>query len=88
MANTIGYRRRKGTASVVEQLARDVTEWNASVVEYFLLLATTQYMNHLRPSNLSFADMRDWKSLLYLGTPFDTIPHTADVRRVDAPPQR
>lgn len=83
VANTIGYRRRKGTASVVEQLARDVTEWNASVVEYFLLLATTQYMNHLRPSNLAIANLRDWKSLLYINTPFDTIPHTADVRRIE-----
>jgi len=83
VANTIGYRRRKGTASVVEQLARDVTEWNASVVEYFLLLATTQYMNHLRPSNVAIANLRDWKSLLYINTPFDTIPHTADVRRIE-----
>lgn len=83
VANTIGYRRRKGTASVVEQLARDVTEWNASVVEYFLLLATTQYMNHLRPSNIAIANLRDWKSLLYINTPFDTIPHTADVRRIE-----
>src|SRR2546422_2963666 len=35
VANTLAYRRRKGTAAVLEQLARDVTEWNASVVEYF-----------------------------------------------------
>lgn len=58
VANTLAYRRRKGTASVLEQLARDVTEWDASVVEYFQLLATTQYMNHLRPENLSFTSVR------------------------------
>src|SRR5215211_2415885 len=29
VANTMAYRRRKGTAAVVEQLARDVTGWNA-----------------------------------------------------------
>lgn len=58
VANTIAYRRRKGTAAVLEQLARDVTGWNASVVEYFQLLATTQYMNHLRPENLSIASLR------------------------------
>ena len=39
VANTIGYRRRKGTASVLEQLARDVTGWNARAVEFFQLLA-------------------------------------------------
>jgi hypothetical protein len=58
VANTLAYRRRKGTASVLEQLARDVTEWDASVVEYFQRLATTQYMNHLRPENLSFTSVR------------------------------
>src|SRR5215207_3001288 len=29
VANTLAYRRRKGTASVLEQLARDVTGWPA-----------------------------------------------------------
>lgn len=58
VANTLAYRRRKGTASVVEQLARDVTEWNAGVVEYFARLATAQYLNHLRPDNLSFSSVR------------------------------
>ena len=44
VAHTIGFRRRKGTAALLEQLARDVTGWNAHVVESFQLLATTQYM--------------------------------------------
>lgn len=59
VANTLAYRRRKGTAAVLEQLARDVTGWDANVVEYFQLLAATQYMNHLRPDNLSFASLRE-----------------------------
>ena len=33
---------------MLEQLARDVTGWDARAVEFFQLLATTQYMNHLR----------------------------------------
>ena len=49
VANTIRYRRRKGTVSVLEQLAADVTGWPAHAVEFFELLATTQYMNHIRP---------------------------------------
>jgi hypothetical protein len=48
VANTIRYRRRKGTIAVVEQLARDVTGWPASAVEYFLRLITTQNVNHVR----------------------------------------
>ncbi|MBE7169302.1 MAG: hypothetical protein INR73_01865 [Williamsia sp.] len=83
VANTIAYRRRKGTASVIEQLARDVTGWNANVVEYFQLLATTQYLNHLRPQNLSASPVRDWELLEYANTPFDKMAHTADVRRIE-----
>ena len=58
VANTIAYRRRKGTAAMLEQLARDVTGWNARAVEYFQLLATTQYLNHLRPLNPAWFGVR------------------------------
>src|ERR1044072_9460640 len=33
VANTIQYRRRKGTAAVLEQLGHDVTAWDSNVVE-------------------------------------------------------
>ena len=82
VANTMAYRRRKGTAAVVEQLARDVTGWNANVVEFFQLLATTQYMNHIRRENLSVADLRYSEPLEFISTPFDKVAHTADVRRI------
>src|SRR5262245_18803725 len=48
VANTIAYRRRKGTAAMLEQLAFDVTDWKARAVEFFERLAATQYMNHPR----------------------------------------
>lgn len=83
VAKTIAYRRRKGTAAVLEELAADVTGWRASVVEYFQLLATTQYLNHLRPGNLSMASLRKRELLEYSNTPFDKIAHTADVRRIE-----
>jgi hypothetical protein len=69
---------------VLEQLARDVTAWDANAVEYFQVLATTQYMNHLRPANLSITGVRDWEPLERIDTPFDTVPHTADVRRIES----
>ena len=84
VANTIGYRRRKGTASILEQLAYDVTGWNARVVEFFQLLATTQYLNHLRPHNLSVADLRRQATMQFLETPFDRAAHTANVRSVSS----
>jgi hypothetical protein len=82
VANTLSYRRRKGTASVLEQLARDVTGWPARVVEFFELLGTTQYLNHLRPQNLRTPDLRDLNGLELLDGPFDRITHTADVRTI------
>jgi len=82
VANTLAYRRRKGTAAVLEQLARDATGWDARAVEFFQLLATTQYMNHLRPANHYAPDLREWELLERLNTPFDKIAHTAEVRRI------
>jgi hypothetical protein len=86
VANTMGYRRRKGTAAVLEQLARDVTDWDANVIEFFQRLATTQYMNHIRLDNVSLTDAGDSKSLEFINTPFDKLARTADVRRIE--PQR
>lgn len=82
VAHMIAFRRRKGTASMLEQLARDVTSWNANVVEYFLRLSTTQYMNHIRPDHSYAPDMRQWEPLERLGSPFDGLAHTADVRQI------
>ena len=84
VANTIAYRRRKGTASMLEQLAHDVTGWDASVVEYFQLLATTQYLNHLRPGNLSVSGLKNWEAMEYVNTPFDKLARTVDVRHIES----
>lgn len=83
VANTIGYRRRKGTASVLEQLARDVTAWNARAVEFFQLLGWTQFMNHIRLTNFYAPDLRQWEPLERLGTAFETTAHTVDVRHIE-----
>ena len=82
VANTLTYRRRKGTAAVLEQVARDVTGWSARAVEFFQLLATTQHVNHIRPNNLSSPDLRQQEPLERATTPFDTLSRTAEVRRI------
>jgi hypothetical protein len=83
VANTISYRRRKGTAAVLEQLARDVSGWPAKAVEYFQLLAGTQYLNHVRPAKGGTVDVRDANQLELVGGPFEAAAHTADVRHID-----
>lgn len=80
VANTIAYRRRKGTASVLEQLARDVTGWPAHVVEFFQTLATTQYMNHPRRQAFATAMLRGRIAIDPPGSAFATVPHRVDVR--------
>ena len=83
VANTIAYRRRKGTATVLEQLARDVTGWNARVVEFFQWLEASQYMNHVRMANRATVDLRDWEALERRTTAFNTLTHSVDVRSIE-----
>ena len=47
VANTIHYRRRKGTLSLLEDLARAVGGWPAHAVEFYRLLGVTQNINYL-----------------------------------------
>ena len=67
---------------MLEQLARDVSGWNARAVEFFQVLATTQYMNHVRPLNWYAPDLRLWEPLERLETAFNSVAHTIDVRRI------
>jgi hypothetical protein len=83
VANTIGYRRRKGTAAVIEDWARDVTGWPAKAVEFFSLLGWTQHVNHVRPGAGGTASLRRASELELVDTPFDSTAHTADVRHID-----
>jgi hypothetical protein len=82
VANTIAYRRRKGTAAMLEQLAVDVTGWHSKAVEFFQLLATTQFMNHVRPRNMFAPDLRHWRQLENIDAPFDEVSHTVDTRHI------
>ncbi|MFD8011458.1 hypothetical protein [Streptomyces sp. NPDC058955] len=91
VAHTIAYRRRKGTAAALEQLARDVTGWPARTVEFFERLVTTQYMNHTRPHARVTPGMREREALSWgtrMNGAFDDLFHTADVRAIGTPPPR
>ncbi|MCY1352682.1 hypothetical protein D9M68_150280 [compost metagenome] len=84
VAHTIALRRRKGTATVLEQLARDVTGWDARAVEYFQRLCATQYMNHPRPQAVQAPDLRHGEALEWLGTAFETANRSVDVRNIES----
>jgi hypothetical protein len=82
IANTIGFRRRKGTLALLEVLANDVAGWPARAVEFYALLNWTQHISHLRLNRARSADLRKGGALDLLGGPFDPIAHSVDVRRV------
>jgi hypothetical protein len=82
VADTLGYRQSKGTAAMLERLARDVTGWPARVVEYFERLETTQYAGHVRLRNPRTPDLRRTNELELLGGPFETASHTLEARRI------
>lgn len=84
VAHTIALRRRKGTALVLEQLARDVTGWNARAVEFFQCLATTQYLNHPRLHSRRCPDVRDAAAMEWIGTAFESVSRSVDVRSIES----
>ncbi len=43
VAKTIYYRRRKGTVAMLEELAADITGWDARVIEFFRRLGRTRH---------------------------------------------
>ncbi len=43
VAKTIYYRRRKGTIAILEEIAADITGWNARIVEFFRRVGRTRH---------------------------------------------
>lgn len=88
VANTVAYRRRKGTLAVIEQVTRDVTGWSTSAVEYHPLLVASTHVNHVRLDRPVVASLRgDGVELGMVASPtsarrvLDPLAHTAEVRR-------
>ncbi|MDR3692455.1 MAG: hypothetical protein P4L46_23945 [Fimbriimonas sp.] len=83
VANTIGYRRRKGTALVIEEIARDLFAHPAKVQEFEFLLAHTQHMNHLRLDRLATMEIRSADICREVDTAFDQSMHLAEVGLIE-----
>jgi hypothetical protein len=84
VANTVRFRRRKGTIAVLDDLANAVAGWPARAVEFYRLLSFTQNINYLRMHRGRTVDIRHGAALDELGTAFDRIAHIADVRCIGA----
>ncbi len=81
VANTIRFRRRKGTLSLLEDLAEAVAGWPARAVEFYRLLAVTQNIDYLRMNRGRTGELRDGDALDMLGGAFDEMARNADIRR-------
>ncbi len=84
VANTLRYRRRKGTLALLELLANDVADWPARAVEFFKLLGWNQHINHRHLQRACTVDVRRMDDLDLLDGPFDPIAHRVDVRRINS----
>lgn len=82
VANTIAYRRRKGTLLALEQVASDVSGRTALAVEEFRRIITTESMRLVRPHHASTVDLRHRVVLDHLDSAFDKQSRTIDVRRI------
>lgn len=82
VADTLRFRRRKGTAAMLEELARTTTGWAAHGVEFFERCSATQNVNHVRPLAITTATIRDAEAMELVGGPFDPTAHTVDVRPI------
>lgn len=79
-ANTLAFKRRKGTLATIAAIARDVSGWPARVVEYLPLVAAAQHLDCPRPLGATTVSLRQPDDLLQVGSPFDKASHLLDVR--------
>lgn len=82
VANTIGYRRRKGTLIALEQITHDVSGRTTMAVEEFRYLVTTLSLRDVRPTSYATADLRDSSVLQDQNGPFNQLNRTIDVRNI------
>jgi hypothetical protein len=83
VANAIRFRRRKGSFSIIAQLAHDVALWPAYAVEFGKLLTLNQDVRNPFARGFTGA-LRDPKPLARLGTPGDPMARSVDVREAAA----
>ncbi|MCI0774513.1 MAG: hypothetical protein J4N97_02155 [Chloroflexi bacterium] len=89
VANTIYYRRRKGTLAVLEQLIADIARWDGKIVESFRRLGRTHHGLDPEPARgrMSGTMMGGWADLRNPGAanlahgPFDEFHHSPDLRQ-------
>ncbi len=84
VANAVADRRRKGSFSVLEQLAADATGWPARAVELGALVLATPSVRLVEVGRRRLLGAADGDALDVLALPFSDAAPLADVRRVSS----
>ncbi|HEY7371219.1 MAG TPA: hypothetical protein VIF57_03505 [Polyangia bacterium] len=91
VAETIHFRRRRGTPSLLEELVRELSGWDVVLVEAFKRLARACHRLDAFPTAVGrvtrtpvagTADLRNPRASELSPGPFDEFFHTPDVRRL------
>lgn len=80
VANTIAYRRRKGTSTTLSRVAHDATGWYSHAVPGSESLALTHSLRFARPLRPGTVDLRDARALDDVRSPFSRLARTVDLR--------
>src|SRR5262249_34060669 len=80
VANTVRFRRRKGTLSALQELATATSGWPALVVEVYRQLGFTQNIGYPHMNRGRIIDLRDVDALDQLPGSFNESPRTIAVR--------
>ncbi len=86
VGNTVRLRRRKGTLSVLEDLAFNVANWSGRAVEFAQQAFTTAHPRFQSCGMARMVDFHNPDQIARLGTAFNTLHHTADVRSPQSRP--
>jgi|GEM_PF-785081 len=84
VANTLAYRRRKGTIAVLEQVAWDVTNWHVSAREGHQQVAVTRHLHHPAVAARGMVDLRRDVAVAGIADPLSSVLHTVEVRNTVA----
>lgn len=84
VANTIRYRRRKGTLALLELLAGSVAGWASRAVEFHPLLHKNQAINHVQLKRGQSIDLHRSVNLQQLDSPFCSNAHGVDVHQINS----
>lgn len=80
VANTIAYRRRKGTAATLARVAQDATGWYSHVVAGDDAVSMTFSLRFPRKLPSRTLDLENADLLSHLNNPFRPVPRTVAVR--------